>query len=173
MPDEARIRILICHSCHSIQPLPWYEGNPENDDTLNFRVAEHRFPDGNEHFGIMATVLEKEWDNLDHRDEIVKKIQEASVTPGSGAGMGETYYDIKSNFSEDAMKCWTVDHNRTKNCGDYRSDKKRLYPDTKAERKSEGLPARRPNTFLCDFCPYHQIVEQRQGSEEFGYNYDE
>lgn len=164
MSDE-KLRLLICHTCHSIQELPWYEGNPDRDDTLKFRVAEHRFPDGNEHFGVLATVPAEHWEKPSHRDEIVQKIEEAAGVPGTGVGMGETFYDVKSNFQADALQCWK-EHNRTHNCEDYRSDKKRLYPDTKAERKSEGLPAQRPNTFLCDFCPVHTLVMQRQRHEQ-------
>ena len=134
--SEEKLRLLICHTCHSIQELPWYEGNPERDDTLNFRVAEHRFPDGNEHFGVLATVPESNWGKDEQRREIVAKIEEAAGVPGSGAGMGETFYDVKANFEIDALKCWG-EHNRTHDCADYHSDKKRLYPDTRADRKAE------------------------------------
>lgn len=159
------VRLLICHTCKTVQELPDYEGPAERDDTLNFRVSEHRFSDGSEHFGIMGRVEAAHWNKPSHRDEIVAKIREAAGMPGTGSGMGESYYDVKSNFQMDALGCWQQ-HNRTHDCDEYQSDRKRLYPDTKAERKSEGLPAERPSTFLCDFCPVHSLVMQRKRHEQ-------
>jgi hypothetical protein len=80
---------------------------------------------------------------------------------------------MKDNFSHDAFTCWRVDHGRTLNCADYMSDKKKIKPDTAALRKSEGIdPKGRPSIYLCQFCPVHQHIQQKKGSEKFGYNYD-
>lgn len=161
MADE-KIRILICHTDGAVHELPMYEGPPEYDDTLKYRLAEHKFGDGSAHFGSMATVLKKDWDKESYRHGILEKIA-ASTRPGEGAGMGQTFYDIKDNFMQDAIQCWKR-HARTLDCGDYMTDKMRLYPDTKAERKSEGMSAGkdRPSTFLCQFCPVDSVVKGKQ-----------
>lgn len=171
MADQ-KIRLLICQTCESIEELPDYDGSPDNDDTLNHRVSFHRFADGREHMGVLAKVPAESWENPQHRTEIVNKIAVESGKPGTGVGLGETFYDVKANYNEDAFECWKR-HGKTHNCSEFRADHKRLYPDTKAERKELGLsPKRRPNTFLCDFCPMSAIVAQRQKSEKYGYNYN-
>lgn len=165
----AKIRLLICNTCQSIEELPLFEGRPERDDTLNYRVAPHRFPDGNEHFGGLATIDLNTW-NSPARSEIITKLRE-TYAPGEAAGMGGEYYDVKSTFQEDALTCWQQ-HSRTENCADWRSDKKRLDPDTKYERKDLGLAPvhkTKPKTWLCDFCPVTSIYSQRR-NKKLGYD---
>jgi hypothetical protein len=165
---DGKIRLLICNTCTSIEELPLYEGRPERDDTLNYRVSFHRFPDGKEHFGMLATVDAVSWENQEARSEIVKKLHEA-VNPGEAAGLGTDYYNIKSTFAEDALTCWGQ-HNTTQDCDEWRSDKKRLYPDTRGDRKELGLsPKTRPNTWLCDFCPVTSIYAGRRNKAK-GYD---
>lgn len=165
-----KLRLLICHDCESIQELPWYDGDPRQDDTLNYRVAEHRFPNGDEHRGVLATVPVDHWEKASHRQEIVEKITTASGRPGTAAGLGATYYDVKSNFQQDAITCWKK-HSRTSDCAEWRGDHKRLYPDTKADRKELGLnPKERPNTWLCDFCPVTSIYAQKRNAARGDYN---
>jgi hypothetical protein len=164
-----RLRLLICHSCETIEELPDYEGPPDYDDTLNYRVSAHRFGDGSEHFGVLATVAEEDWHKPSYQHEIRAKIADA-VKPGSGSGMGDDFYNIKNTFSQDAMTCWRQ-HNRTRDCADWRTDAKRLYPDTRADRKAEGMDVKaRPNTWLCDFCPVTSIYSQKRNSKRGDYN---
>lgn len=166
---EAKIRLLICHTCQSIDELPDYEGDPERDDTLNYRVAEHHFPSGNPHIGSLARVEAKSWQNKNHRQGILEKLGQAKA-PGQGEGLGQTYYDVKGNFQQDALKCWKA-HGRTSDCADYRHDNKRLVPDTKGERKDLGLsPSTRPNTWLCDFCPVSSVVTTAMRKKRGDYN---
>ena len=162
---DARIRILVCFTCDSIDPLPLYDGPPERDDTLNYRISQHRFPDGREHFGQMFRVSERSWDDAAKRREIIKEMHKRRK-PGEGEGLGDDIYEVRSTYSEDAMTCWRIEHNRTSNCEDYKSDKKRLvYQKTLADRKAEGLEYRSrhiaTNTWLCDFCPYKSVVQAR------------
>lgn len=161
-----KIRLLICNTCQTVQELPLFEGDPKRDDTLNFRVAEHRYPDGNEHFGALATVDEETW-NGPARPDIQLKLQE-TFAPGEAAGLGSEFYAVKSTFSEDALKCWQQ-HNRTENCEDWRSEKKRLDPDTSPERAYLGLTPlhkTKPRTWLCDFCPVTSLYAQRRNREK-------
>ena len=164
-----KIRLLICNTCQSIEELPLYQGDPKRDDTLNYRVAPHRFPDGNEHFGALATVDEATW-NSGAREDIKLKLRE-TFAPGEAEGLGADFYNVKSTFSEDALRCWQQ-HNRTENCDDWRTEKKRLDPDTKAERRDLGvapLTKRPARTWLCDFCPVTSIYSQRRNKAK-GYD---
>jgi hypothetical protein len=162
-----KIRLLICQTCGSIEELPFFEGPPEHDDWLKERIIPHRTASGEPHIGSLATVEAKAWGNPSYREEITKKISKEFTLPGKGAGLGQTFYDLKSTYLEDAMACWRSFGRTTdpSHC-DYRKDNKRLYPDTKADRKDLGLsPKDRPNTFLCDFCPVQSIVQQKKRDE--------
>jgi len=163
-----KLRLLICHDCESIEELPPYEGPTGNDDTLNYRVGQHRFPNGEEHIGVLATVPAANWEKPDQRHEIIRRITEAKK-PGDSEGLGSPYYNVKATFQEDAMTCWKK-HNRTQNCDEWRGDHKRLYPDTLSDRKEAGITTRRPNTWLCDFCPVTSIYSQRRNEARGDYD---
>lgn len=154
--------------------MPYYDRtDPWKQDTwLSEKLKGHMLPSGEKtHGNVHVAYIETEkWRN--HRESIVAEAAKEFTLPGEGAGLGQTYYDTKSNFLADAFKCWATEHNRTLNCADYKSDKKRLLPDTRGERKELGLdPKSRPNTFLCDFCPYNSVVMQRSRKDKFGYDY--
>lgn len=171
--DGPRLRLLICHDCGSIDVLPWYDGPPQYDDTLNYRLREaHQGPldEYGEpryyHHGTMATVAEKSWDDASTQKKIIDEIIKAHS--GGDVGLGAKLYHARSNFKEDAMACWR-EHNRTSNCEDYKSDRKKLVPDTRGDRKELGLDvksSRRPGTYLCMFCPYHSVVMERVRKEQ-------
>jgi len=163
MEDE-KVRILICHTDGAVMELPDYAGPPEHDDTLNYRISQHRFGDGTAHVGNLAKVKKSDWEKKTYRDAILDEVAKATRPPGEGAGFGQTFYDVKANFQQDALDCWKKFNRPTDpSYCDYRKDNKRLYPDTKGDRKELGLdPKDRPNTFLCDFCPVQSIVMQKQ-----------
>lgn len=152
--------------------MPDYHGPWQQDEWLNEKLTHHMMPSGEKTHGDVhvASVEQDKW--INHREDIMTKMASEFTLPGKGAGLGQTFYDTKNNYSHDAMQCWRVAHNRTTNCGDYMTDKMRILPDTKADRKAEGIDFKhRPGFFLCELCPYHQIVQQRKGSDEFKYNY--
>lgn len=162
-----KIRLLICKTCGSVDELPVFEGPLEHDEWLNVKVQDHRTPSGEPHIGSLATVSTDEWSKPDVRDQIMKKIATEFALPGQAAGLGQSFYDLKSTFLEDAMTCWKGFGRTTdpSHCA-YRSDSKRLLPDTKADRKDAGLSVKdRPNTFLCDFCPVHSLVLQKRRAD--------
>lgn len=162
--DDPKIRLLICYTCNSIDPLPYFDGPVEYDVTLLARAEQHRFPDGNAHFVYpgLARVSEVSWADPSRQKEIIKKLLEQR---GGDTGLDQAFYDVRSTFEEDAMKCWRVEHNRTTDCGDYKTEPKRLLPDTREERRELGLSVkskdRTGGSYLCDFCPYRSIVQQR------------
>jgi hypothetical protein len=156
--DEAKIRLLFCMKCKTLEELPDYEGHPDDDYLLQILVEKHQST-GIPHPGQLMRVPALLWMTPKFREEITKQIY-AKGAPGLDALM-PGYYDIKNTFAEDAMTCWKQ-HNRTLNCSDYGSEKKVLRPDTGAERKNLGLaPADKnsgPKTYMCQFCPVHSHV---------------
>src|ERR1700689_5512596 len=129
------VRLLVCEDCHTIEEVPDFAGPPQHDQLLSYKVAQHQFDNTGRHGHKMdlGRVTEQDWTN--HKGELIERIQ--NEHGHSNAGLGEEFYDLKSTFKEDAFKCWAVDHNRTEDCGDYRSDSKALLADTRAERKAE------------------------------------
>lgn len=158
MSTDNRLRLLFCHKCMSVDEIPWYEGPPDNDDLLMYRVSQHQFPSGRAHPLDLGVVQAEDWQNQDRRQEILRKLH-MSGAPGTALGMGADFYDVKANFADDAMACWKA-HNRTTDCGDYMSPAKRLDPGTKADRREAGITTRRPSTSLCQFCPVQSVKMQ-------------
>lgn len=161
--DGPKIRLLFCMKCNTLEELPDFEGNPDDDDLLQILVDKHQST-GIPHPGQLMRVPASLWLNPEIKEAIAKQIYQ-KVAPGLDAVM-PGYYDIKSTFAEDAMTCWKQ-HNRPKDsCSDYGSEKKILRPDTKAERKDLGLTpvgkGTRPTTYLCQFCPMHVVVMQKK-----------
>lgn len=162
--NDEKIRLMVCPVCKSIDPLPMYDGPDEYDETGQAKATMHMFGDGRFHPFIVGTVSEKSWENPRTRSEIVKKVS-SEVSPGEGVGLGDELYDVRSNYSEEAMKCWRIEHNRTKDCGDWKIERKRLIPHTQAERKAEGMPHRardiQSKTYLCDFCVMRSVKQNK------------
>ena len=150
----AHIRLLLCHVCKTMDEIPDYEGNPDNDDTLSTIVHRHamKHPD-RMNSGQLLKVNQKDWDSPSTRAAIEKAISESA----GHTGFDTSYYETKAVFQEEAMTCWKK-HNRTTNCGDYKSKGKLLQPGTNAERKSEGLARYQSNTYLCQMCPMESLV---------------
>lgn len=161
---DAKIRLMVCSVCKSIDPLPFYDGPNEYDETGQAKATMHMFADGKFHPFIVGTVSEKSWSSPTVRPEILKKLG-AELAPGEAEGLGAEFYDIKNTFAEDAMTCWRIGHNRTKDCGDWHADSKKLIPNTQAERRAEGLPHRARDIdskmFLCDFCVMKSVHQDK------------
>jgi len=161
-----KIRVLVCHTDGAVYELPDYEGPADRDDTLNYRLAGHE-----NHIGNLFRYDADKWVKSNYREAILDEIAK-QVRPGEGTGLGQTFYDLKSNFQQDAIDCWKS-YGKTTNPGhcEYMQDSKRLYPDTKGDRKDLGLdPNDRPNTFLCQFCPVHSLVMQKKRKQAGLYN---
>lgn len=156
-PDEPQIRLLYCQTCGSIEELPDFDGPPQYDDLLKISVERHRFPSGDEHIGSLMKVDLRIWAQYEARKAIIEQIK-GGLSKGLGE-IDESYYETRSTFHEDAMKCY-AQHLRPKGqCPDYMSDSKVLLPDTKSDRRELGLtPLDKtggPKTKLCQFCPVH------------------
>ena len=164
--DEGpKIRLLYCYNCKSIEELPDFEGNSDDDIFLELAVEKHNSA-GIPHTGFLSRIGVKLWAQEKFRKEIIKNIR--SRVGGGLADIDPDYYTTKATFYEDAMKCYS-DHLRPKGgCPDWRDSKKRLIPKTHAERKEAGLPmpaqSAGTDVFLCDFCPVktHVVTQQRK-----------
>lgn len=151
-------RVLRCDDCRSLEPVPDYEGPAEGDHLLARLLQAHKHPDGTEHRGLLFRVETKDWDSPAIRAEIVKRVQETA----GYTGLDPDFYEVKATFEYDAMICWQT-HHRSPDCNDYKSDRKLLTPDTKAERKEAGLGKYQKDAnprYLCEFCPVHSLVQQ-------------
>jgi hypothetical protein len=166
--DKELVRLLFCDKCKTVDELPAYDGPSDFDALLQYRVAQHQFDSGLMHPLSLARVEKSVWQQHAMRDQIIQQFaqEQGHVAPGSGAGLGQTFYEVKANFQQDAMACWKR-HNRTTDCADYRTDKMFLLADTKAERKEAGMDTSaraRPRHWLCDYCPVHSVVMQKKNA---------
>jgi hypothetical protein len=171
--SDAKIRILICHTCQAVVPIPMYDGPAEYDEMLHARVAEHQYPGSNPtrgHDMDLGRVSEKSWNDPEKRKSLLAKLQQ-EIGLGKAAGLGIENYDLKGNFMDDAMRCWRIGHNRTSDCGDYMSDKMTLLANSIEERRDLGLDTkRRAELRLCQFCPVHSVVMQKKNKKRGLYN---
>lgn len=158
------IRVLFCFVCDTIEELPPYDGPAELDTLLQISVEPHRFPSGDEHKGRLIVVEMRAWADYETRKGIIDQVK-----GGGSRGLAEIddkYYESRSTFMEEAMKCYKA-HNKPKDgCGDWQRSDKILVPQTHKERKELGMEkpenAPGPKNYLCDFCPVAIGVAQRK-----------
>lgn len=170
---DTKLRLLICHTCSSIQPIAAFHGPAEHDEQLHARVAEHQYPGSRPtrgHDMDLGKVSERSWNDPEKRRSILAKLGE-EIGTGKGAGLGVENYDLRDDYMDMAMRCWRVEHNRTSDCGDYMSDRMTLLAHSVEERRDLGLdPRQRPKLKLCQFCPMHSVIMQRQRKKRGLYN---
>ena len=162
---HAKIRILHCHDCGTLEELPWYEGPVERDFALEYLLLQHE-SEGHRHRGKLYDVEERVWklDNL--RRTIIEQIK------GGGseglAAFDPKFYDTRDTLREDAAKCYQLHLRPKEGCGDWRTKRKELVPDTKQDRKEVGLSMEgAPRQWLCDFCVVRSYYE-RKNNEAMG-----
>jgi len=169
----AKLRLLLCHTDKSVTPLPWCGEDNQCQHPGCLEPLEYRLGDHIDHRVSLADVEEDMWKDPRKRSEILKQAVEYTQGTGNAAGLGGDFYDVRDTFRDDAMTCWKK-HNRTRDCGDWNTDRMRLYPDTRADRKELGLdPKTRPTTFLCSYCPVNSIKMQRMRKDKYSYNFSD
>lgn len=162
--EDPQIRLLYCLVCETIEELPPYDGAPELDYLLQVAIEPHTFPSGLEHMGKLFRVPISAWAHQESKKEIIRQIK-----GGGSKGLDEiddTFYESRSTFMEDAMKCYQA-HNKPKDsCGDWQREDKMLIPKTVKERRQAGLEKYEDSpgqkTYLCNFCPVSIAVAQRK-----------
>jgi hypothetical protein len=158
----ARDTLMVCAECGTVEHA---SGEPQYNEELEALGRRHEvYVAGNlyRHPLALTTVNAQLWEKSEEfRKFLIAMIQDATKT--GDVGLGNKNYDLKNTFQEDAITCWRK-HGRTQNCDDYKSDKMKLLPDTKGDRKELGLSVRaanRPGVHLCVYCPYHSVVMSR------------
>lgn len=165
-PNEPMLRLLYCLVCGTIEELPPFDGPSEQDHLLAIACELHVFPSGEPHKGKLFVLPLRAWANQESKREIIRQLK-----GGGSKGLDEfdeKFYESRSTFMEDAMKCYQA-HNKPKDgCPDYRDSKLILIPNTIKDRKEAGLDkfmdSPGPKTYRCDFCPISVVVNQRKQS---------
>jgi hypothetical protein len=157
--------LLVCGECGTIEHA---FGPPEHNQELEALGNRHEVYVAGQlyrHPLAMTTVNAQLWEKSeDFRKFIIAMIKDATKT--GDVGLGTKNYDLKDTFQDDAIACWRK-HNRTLDCADYKTDKMKLLPDTRAERKELHMDTRnRPGVYLCVYCPFHSKVMERVNSKK-------
>ena len=172
-PNEPHMRVLKCGKCRTIEEVPDYDGPEGGENTMEYDYFLKFFTD--DHVNKGCTREDFTMFRFPTRFWIVPKVKEGIVAQlQEGAQgldvFGTSFYDTKSNFQADAMACWIKEHNQTKDCGDYKTDKKKLQPGTAKERMGLGLEESKSKVYLCDFCPVKSLVQKKAYSKKGLYN---
>jgi hypothetical protein len=162
--NEPMFRLLYCLVCQTLEELPPYDGDPEQDHLLAIAVEPHTFPSGEPHKGKLFVLPLRAWAKTESKKEIIRQIK-----GGGSKGLAEvddTFYESRSTFLEDAMKCYVAHRKPKDGCTDWQHSSKLLIPNTIKERKAEGMARYQdeagPKTYLCNFCPVSIAVNQRK-----------
>lgn len=150
---SGKLRLLICHTCRSIQEIPDFQGRPEDDVLLEHLLVAHRFPDGNEHFGKLAEVLRADWEDSVRKAAIIEQIKAAV---GGTTGMPSEWYATKDTYAEDALKCYAKHGRPKEGCIDYCDSSKRIQNPSRAGWEGG------PRVWLCNFCPVESYIQMRE-----------
>jgi hypothetical protein len=161
-PDTAvqpRIRILHCHDCRTLDEIPWFEGPPQYDTLLEMVLSKHE-TNGHRHIGKLFDVEERVWVMPNLRAQIIENIKGGSK---GLAAFDPEFYNTRDTFQEDALKCFQLHLRPAGACPDWKSDRKKLVPGTKADRKEIGLDmSTAPVQYLCRFCPVSVFYEKKE-----------
>lgn len=141
------MRVLVCFTCKKVEEIPDFLGHPDDDYMLDYVVQNH--PD---HQGQLYRLPIAIWLLPDAKKNLISQMT------GGASGLDMFYsgfYDTHNTFKEDALICYKGHQQPKGQCPDFYSDKKKLKPDTKQERKELGLAPLKvgPQVYLCDFCP--------------------
>lgn len=153
-------RLLLCHTCKTIDELPDYSGPSEHDVLLDHAVEAHRFPNGEEHIGKLATVPTADWENTTKRRAIEAEIKAAVQ---GNTGFPSEYYATRNTYQADALKCYSEHHRPKEGCIDYCDADKRLGNPTRAGWQGG------PRVFLCQFCPVETWVKTQVRHQKGAY----
>jgi len=164
--DEGpKIRLLYCYNCKTIEELPDFEGNPDDDVLLQVLVDKHESA-GIKHAGFLSKIGVKLYSRPEVKKQVIKNLRDK--VGGGLADIDPDYYTTKATFGEDAMKCFNLHLRPVEGCYDYKTEKKRLVPKGTDElRKDLGLDtaakSQSTKVYLCDFCPAKTfVVEQNR-----------
>lgn len=157
--EGPKIRLLHCHDCGTLETLPWYEGPADRDFALEYLLIQHE-TNGHRHIGKLYDVAEKVWELENLRNTLIEQIK-GRGSPGMAA-FDPKFYDTRDTLKEDAAACYQAHLRPKEGCGDWRTQRKQLVPDTKQDRKDVGLSMEgAPRQWLCDFCVVRSYYEKK------------
>jgi len=158
-----KLRVLYCWNCKSLEELPDYEGNPDDDILLQILISKHEST-GVPHTGTLFKISLSIWEQEDKRRQIIEQIRDQ--VGGGLDNLDKGYYETRATFHEDAMKCYTSHLRPKDSCPDWAHESKRLLPKTNDLRKEAGLvsvaQSNSTKVYLCDFCPVKSMVLTKQ-----------
>ena len=150
------LRVLQCFTCRSMQQLPDFDGQPDDDVVLHLLDDSHGGHEDDPvriHQRALHRIPETAWADVAARKQIVEQMW-ASTT-----GFAPTYYDVQNTLREDALKCYSKHLRPQVSCPDYRSRSKRLSNPAAEMRRYVGLdPKGGPRVYLCQFCPMDTVM---------------
>ena len=166
-PDEKKktFRLLHCWVCDTLEELPPFEGPAAQDYLLEVACEKHVFDSGEPHRGnLFVDIPVDAWRDPETRRDAIRQIRQ-----GGSKGLAEIddkFYETRSTFMEDAMKCYKAHNSPKDGCVDWHVSDKMLIPNTIKERRKEGLDSYESTpgvkTYLCDFCPVAIKVAERK-----------
>jgi hypothetical protein len=162
---DAKIRLLRCDVCKTLEEIPDFDGPPEYDVILEVTLARHKTPEGHPHIGRLIDVPQRAWEIPGLRKTLLEQIQ-AGGSKGA-AEFDAEFYNVQNTFRDDAMACYSL-HNKPKGaCPDFNSERKQLKPDTKTARADAGIGTKgMPIIHLCSFCPVRSFYDQKANEEK-------
>ena len=164
--DEGpKIRLLYCYNCKTIEELPDFVGNPDDDVLLQVMVEKHESA-GIPHTGFLSKIGVKLYSRPEVKKQVIENLR--NRVGGGLADIDPDYYTTNATFGEDAMKCFNLHLRPVEGCYDWKVESKRLVPKgTDDIRKDLGLSSaaksQSTKVYLCDFCPAKTyVVEQNR-----------
>lgn len=157
--DSEFIRLLRCSDCKTLEELPDFTGNTEDDLTLIYLDERHGGLTETPHTRALLRVERKHWEDKKIRAELHKRIWDG-VT-----GFVPEYYATKDTLKDDAVKCF-IRHRRSVPCIDFQEPSKRIGNPAAGLRKwlsketrNENVAKAGPKLYLCNFCVIQTYVD--------------
>lgn len=181
-----KTRLLVCDRCQSIDLVPPFNGDSNDDDVLMETVVDRHLVAHRDATVRMGggtpemrsyTVPQAAWDDDAQRKQIIDKLREEH----KHTGIGDSWYSFRDQYREDALSCFAAHHRPQNGCHDYMDESKRIGNPTitaseakEADREAQMLlgvargsgltrrMTREAATYLCKFCPVHTMAIQRR-----------
>jgi hypothetical protein len=170
--DEEKTLLLVCYTLKNIEEIQFLKETKNDqgqwDQSENPFLQRIVYP--HDQKGCKGRLVDIDaflWMSSKGRKAALEGIKKQLLEGSIGLDILGDFYDVKANFSNDAMACYGQ-HNRPKGqCPDYKSSSKILKPDTAADRKEAGLDLKKmPKTYLCDFCPVKSYNMMKHNTEK-------
>jgi hypothetical protein len=168
------MRLLLCRVCKTLEELPDYTGDANDDRTLNELVRRHNVLSLEDHqrdgVASLMHVEDRDWEL--HRGPILDKMKQKSDEFG---GFGEPWIkDAQNTYMEDAMKCYRQHGRPQEGCTDWWSESKRIgRPTAEGRAVVESKDFRKLGQLdphLCQWCPVASYVRTQVNLKRGAYD---